>query len=336
MNKISNFHLVVLVFGLAAYAALSAPTPAYALGDYDLQMLSIDGHPATLESGCNNRLKPHFSINGADDRYVASGGAFVRFRYHTGTQSTWTDLGNVPVTYSASDLGGIPYPFASGQAWPDDYASVSSGFADSNSLEFFLSSGVTQISVEAKVDYNPNQTDPNGNAITDRDPSNNTLETIFSAAPPAQTCTLGPTFTDLCKLNPRICNFVATCNTPGCIILVVDPGQCPMCGGILNLDVTVSLPGDYRIVVYTKDNREVARSLLLEKNVSAGGKTYNQKLAFEAKKGETYSFKAIAVKERVGKAAIKPDFQIRKMENIRMAPNTIKKIAPVIEKPLTR
>jgi hypothetical protein len=263
----------------------------------------------------------------------------VHFRYRTGSQSPWNDMGDLPITYSNTDLGGAPYPFASGQVWPDDYNSVnggpSLGFINENSVKLYLPLGITQISVEATVNYKANLTDANNVAITDKDPSNNTVETSFTVlAHPSQACTVPNDWFDICKKYPQVCFPMKECQTPGCIIFGFDPETCPMCSG--PLDVIVSLPDDYRVIAYTKDNREVARSKPLEKAIRVGEKTYNQQLVFESKKGESYVFKLVSEKGQRGKIAIKPDIQIRKIEKILLSPDYTKKIAPLGDRPLTK
>lgn len=322
MEKLFSFRWMSLFSGLAAIAVFSTPAPLYAQGDYDLQMQTIESHPLPLEGGCYNQIKPHFSINGADDHFVPSGGAFVHFRYRTASQPSWVDIGDLPVTYVASDG-----PLASGELWPDSFGSVSSGFTNGNSIEFVLPSGDAQVSIEATVNYGPNQTDPNGNAIVDTNPGDNTLETTFNAQLPAS-CTLPPPPTlNICKLSPAICN-IRVCNTPGCVILKIDPENCPMCGGG-PIEVIVDLPPDLSVIAYTRDNREVARSAPLGKAVRVGDKTYSQKLVFESQKGESYSFKVVSQKGQFGKVLIKPDIQIRKIGDIRKLPDGAIKRAPI-------
>lgn len=322
MKKLFSLRWMFNFFGLVASAVLFMPAPLYAQGDYDLEIQSIEGHPVPLEAGCYNRIKPHFSINGTDDHFVPSGGASVHFRYHANNQPSWIDIGDLPATYSASDGA-----FATGNLWPDSFASVSSGFSGDNSIGFSLPDGAIQVSIEATVNYAPNQTDPNGNAIVDTSPGNNKLETSFTVQSPTS-CTLPPPtpqIVDICKVHPKLCwpIHLTECHTPGCGIEIIniDPGNCPVCGGGL-LEVIVSLPADYRVVAYAKGDREVARSILLQKVMRVGGRTYNQKLVFESKKDESYTFKALSNKRRFGKAPLKADIQIRKMENIRKSPGS--------------
>lgn len=317
MKKSFSLRWMFNFFGLVASAVLSMSAPLYAQGDYDLEIQSIEGHPVPLEAGCYNRIKPHFSINGTDDHFVPSGGASVHFRYRANNQSSWIDIGDLPVTYSASDGA-----FATGNLWPDSFASVSSGFTGDNSIGFSLPDGAIQVSVEATVSYAPNQTDPNGNAIVDTSPDNNKLETSFTVQSPAS-CTLPPPIPpigNICKIHPSICHPMQ-CQTPGCVIIRIDPENCPMCGGG-PIEVIVSLPADYRVVAYAKGDREVARSIPLQKAMRVGGKTYNQRLVFESQKDESYTFKVLSNKGRFGKAPIKPDVQIRRMENIRKLPGS--------------
>jgi hypothetical protein len=304
MKKLFSFRLILSFLpGLVASAVLFVSAPLYAQGDYDLQMTGIESSFATLQSGCMNQIKPHFAIVGTDDHYVPSGGTKVHLQYHTNTQLSWTDIGDLTVTHTAGDGD-----FVTGSAWPDEYPSVSNGFANENSLEFSLPAGVTQVAVRASVNYVPNQTDPNNNAIVDTTPGDNALETSFVAAAPA-TCTIKPPVLDICKLHPAICHPIE-CQGPGCIIIKFDPETCPQCG-VGPIEVITSLPPDYVLVAYTKAGREVARSTQLARSGAGASK---QRLAFDSKKGESYSFKVISVKGIKGKfdkALIKPDIQIR-------------------------
>ncbi len=294
MNTVLGFRWMSLFLVLVAGTLFAAAAPAHAQ-NHDLVMNSMETNPPSPEAGCFNQVKAHFFIDGLNDYLVPSGGAFVDFTYPNGSS-------HLTVTYAPSD--GL---FAIGNEWPDQFASVSDGFTDYNSITLFIPAGATQWPVTAHVDYAP--------GTVDEVPGNNTLQQAFDVVTPAS-CSYQPPSHDICKINPAICHM-AECDTPGCIRLKFDPDNCPACG-FGPIVITVSLPVEMQLVAYAGGEREVARSSPMARVEKTGGKTYNQQLVLNYQKGTSYTFKIMSPRGAVGKAAIRTDIQMRQLTSSRV------------------